>query len=187
MTDDSHLDGVMSALGFRMMALSFRICDAFRPLPHDLGTAGIREGMVIVDYGCGPGRYLCQASVLAGSSGTIYAVDIHPTAIETIEAIIKKEHLTNVRPVLVKGYASGLPGGCADLVYALDMFHNISDPVAFLTEIHRIIKPEGTLIVDSGHQKIEDAQGKILESGLWEIIEEKPEWFICHPQSRKES
>ena len=168
------------------MAFSFRIRDALFPLPQDLSMAGISEGMTIVDYGCGPGRYLRQVSELTGSSGIIYAVDIHPTAIKTVEKAIKKEHLTNVRAVLVEGYSSGLPDGCADLVYAFDMFHNISDTVAFFTELHRIIKPEGILLIDSGHQKADEARGKILDSGLWKIEEERTEYFVCRSLSTKE-
>ena len=67
------------------MALSFRIHDALFPLPQDLSKAGISEGMVVVDYGCGPGRYVRKASQLTGFSGMVYAVDIHPTAIEMVE------------------------------------------------------------------------------------------------------
>ncbi|UUX91973.1 class I SAM-dependent methyltransferase [Methanoplanus endosymbiosus] len=67
------------------------------------------------------------------------------------------------------------------LIYALDMFHAVDDPKAFLTELHRVVKPDGVLIIDSGHQPVEDAKEKIVSSGLWEITEERDIFMRCSP------
>ncbi|QYZ79317.1 class I SAM-dependent methyltransferase [Methanofollis formosanus] len=172
----------MADISFRIMAILFKIRDWFRPPDRLLDLIGIREGMVVVDYGCGPGRYISGASRRVGGAGRLYAVDIHELAVEAVKRLVKEERLTNVFPILARGYDSGLPDGTADLVYALDMFHMIRDPATFLGELRRITKPDGVLVIDDGHQPRKTTQKKIRASGLWEIKEENEAYLRCHPK-----
>lgn len=168
-------------LCFRLMSLSFHVRDRIRPPERLLAKIGIRKGMTVVDYGCGPGSYIKVASGLVGANGTVYAVDIHELAVESVSRRTRKEGLTNVIPVLAKGYTSGLPDAAADLVYALDMFHMIDEPGAFLAELRRIAKPDGVLVIDDGHQPREKTRRAVRESGIWTIEEETPEFLRCRP------
>lgn len=171
----------MSGIGFRLMTLMFRIRDYISPPKDLLDNIGIEEGMVVVDYGCGPGSYIKDSSEMAGEKGLVYAADIHELAIESVKKIIKKNGLNNVVPVKVNGYQSPIGDDTADLIYALDMFHAIADPDVFLTELHRILKTGGCLVIDDGHQPREDTKKKILHSGLWEIKEERDIFLRCSP------
>ena len=83
----------------------------------------LKEGMVVVDYGCGPGRYTVPISKLIGPTGKVFAVDIHELAIEAVKKKIGKLGLKNVVPILAQGYDSTLPNRLADVVCAIDMFH----------------------------------------------------------------
>ncbi len=168
-------------LYFRLMSLTIRIRDRIRPPERLLTGIGIREGMTVVDYGCGPGSYIRKASGLVGATGTVYAVDVHELAIESVSRRVKDEGLVNVVPVLATGYASGLPDAAADLVYAFDMFHMVDDPKAFLAELRRVTKPDGTLILDDGHQPREKTRRALRASGLWTIEEETGEYLRCRP------
>jgi ubiquinone/menaquinone biosynthesis C-methylase UbiE len=159
----------------------FTVRDLFRPPKPVLESFGIGEGMTVVDYGCGPGSFVRAASDLAGPSGTVFAVDIHPLAIRTVERITEKDGRTNIHPVLAHGYDSGLQSGTADLVYALDMFHSIPDPSAFLGELRRITRPAGMLVIDDGHQPRRSTRLKIIESGSWTIEEETKAYLRCRP------
>jgi ubiquinone/menaquinone biosynthesis C-methylase UbiE len=134
-----------------------------------------------VDYGCGPGAFIKSASDKIGEKGTLYAVDIQELAIISVEKIIAKHKLKNVIPMLSDGKNSGIPGGTADLIYALDMFHMVGDPSGFLRELKRIAKQNSTLIIEDGHQSRQLAREKILQSGCWEIIEEQRRFLSCKP------
>lgn len=175
----------MPGICFRMMAAMFTVRDRLRPPARMLDKMGIGEGMCVVDYGCGPGGYLGRASELAGGRGRVYAVDIHELAVEAVKKRIEKEGLENVTPVLAKGYDSGLPGGVADLVYALDMFFMVDDPAAFLAELRRIAKPGGVLIIDDGHQPRERSRSLIRASNCWVIEEERAEFLRCRPAGER--
>lgn len=91
----------MSDSAFRIMKFSFfNIRDRLFPPGRLLERFGIKPGMTVVDYGCGPGSHAKAASGLVGESGHVYAVDIHPLAITSLSALIKKDGLTNVSAVL---------------------------------------------------------------------------------------
>ncbi|KPL13053.1 methyltransferase type 11, partial [candidate division WOR_3 bacterium SM1_77] len=49
-------------------------------------------------------------------------------------------------------------------------------------ELHRMIKRDGTLILDDGHQKRDLTKRQIDESRLWKIIEEKKDHLKCSPK-----
>lgn len=180
MKETGRRDEKMSNMGFRTMEWMFRIRDAVRPPGRLISEIGIREGMVVVDYGCGPGSNIRTAADLVGPAGRVIGVDIHELAVGMVTEMAKRKSLANVSATLAHGYDSGLPDATADLTYALDMFHMIRDPVAFLAELHRITRPGGVLVIDDGHQAREVTLGKIQQAGCWTIDEETDACLRCH-------
>jgi len=173
----------MSDISFRMMNTLFNLLDFVHPyIDQRMCSFGIREGITLVDYGCGPGRYTLRFSKLVGPSGKVFAVDIHPLAIEMVKAKIQKYRMGNVVPILADGYNSGLPNQIADVVCAIDMFFGVKEPVLFLGELKRITKSDGLLILDDGHQSRRVTKVKLQASGYWSIIEETPDHLKCKPQ-----
>jgi ubiquinone/menaquinone biosynthesis C-methylase UbiE len=171
----------MPDLAFRMMALIFKIRDIFIHKDKILDEFGIRQGQSVVDYGCGPGSYIRKASELVGTAGKVYAVDIHELAIEAVKKLIGKENLRNVTALVVSNGRCPLEDNIIDLIYALDMFHMVANPGAFLKELNRISKPDGILYIDNGHQKRAEARMKINASEAWKIIEENHRYMKCQP------
>ena len=172
----------MSNLGFRLMSLTFDLIDLVHPyIDRRVTTFGICEGMTVVDYGCGPGRYTTRFSRLVGDRGKVYAVDIHELAIEAVKDKIARLGLRNVQPMLAQGYDCGLPDHVAEVVCALDMFFGIKQPTEFLAELKRITRPDGVLVIDDGHQPRQVTKEKILASGLWTIAEETSDHLKCKP------
>ena len=172
----------MSDASFKVMSFLFHVADLLYPtIDRRVRTFGIREGMVIVDYGCGPGRYTMRFSTLVGESGKVYAVDIHEMAIEAVKSKINKYRFTNVVPVLARGYDSTLPDHMADVVCAIDMFFGVKSPAEFLKELRRITKAGGMLVIDDGHQTRETTKRRILASRLWNIRGETRDHLTCEP------
>ena len=172
----------MSNTGFRLMSLTFDLIDLVHPyIDRRVTTFGIREGMTVVDYGCGPGRYTTRFARLMGERGKVYAVDIHELAIKAVKAKSARLGLRNVVPVLAHGYVSALPDHVTDVVCALDMFFGIKQPTEFLAELKRITRPDGVLVIDDGHQPRQMTKDKILASGVWTIRAETPDHLTCRP------
>ena len=171
----------MPDFAFRMMKIFFVIYYFFKPAGKYLGTFGIKPGNIVVDYGCGTGACIKDASSLVGEKGFVYAVDIHEMAITSVEKLIRKHNLTNVNTVLTDGSRSAIPDATADLVYALDMFHMVKDTDSFLKELNRITRKDGVLIIEDGHQPRAASKENILKSGSWIIIGEEKRFLKCTP------
>ena len=180
-TSASYKTDRMPASSFKIMAWLFRVFDLFRNAESRIEGIGIKPGYVVVDWGCGPGRYIRKASELTGENGLVYAVDVHELAINAVSKIIDKYTLRNITPVLTDGRTVDIDDDAADLVYALDMFHMVNDPNEFLREVNRITKKNGVLIIEDGHQSRAKAKQKILLSGDWTILEENKQYLKCRP------
>jgi len=177
----------VSKLAFRTMMVFFYILDFLYPyIKKRVKKFGIEEGMTVVDYGCGLGSYTTEMAELVGRKGTVYAIDMNRLAIEAVERKMAKCNLRNVRlilePMWMSGYDSTLPNGLADIVCALGKFSTIRQPTAFLGELRRIIKNDGTLIIDDNHQPRDVTKKKILDSELWDIVEETSDHLKCKPR-----
>ena len=62
---------------------------------------------------------------------------------------------------------------------------HIKDARGFLKELHRLLKPSGTLFIESGHQRLDNAKQKIVKSDCWVIIKEERNMFMCTPKERE--
>ena len=175
----------MSDFSFKVMTVLYKIVDFIIPyINRRIKKFGIKQGMTIVDYGCGPGRYSTIFSKLVGNEGLVYAIDIHEIAIAAVENKIKKKNITNIKTFQITGYDDGkydtkLSDNTADIVCAIDMFFMIKKPNEFLSEIKRILRKSGTLIIDYGPQSRKKIKRKIQESDLFNIIEETRDHLKC--------
>lgn len=168
-------------IAFRGMSFLFLIWGIFASPGKKLRKFGIKPGDTVVDFGCGPGNYIKEASLLTGSEGTIYAADVHELAIKAVNKKIDKYNLKNVKTVLVKDYQCEIGSHTADVIYALDMFHMVKYPDLLLRELRRMLKKNGKLIIEDGHQPRELSRKKIHETKLWNINEETKGWLVCMP------
>jgi len=170
----------LSRFSYHVMVAVYAVMDSFDPgYARELDTFGIAPGSTVVDYGCGPGRYLAKASALAGPSGRVYAADISEVALRYAAARIARLSPANVTLLQIRDGRSGIPDRCADIAYALDMFHAVRDPTAFLAEIRRFTKPGGTLILEDGHQARTLTRKKVWDAGGWTIEAETRRHLRC--------
>lgn len=179
-------------IAFRAMTLTMNLVDLLgKRSRKNFETLGLKPGQTVIDYGCGPARYIKFASDAVGKSGNVIAVDVHPLAIEKVKEKIERYKLTNVETILAEKYETLLNSDIADVVYALDMFHMIEQPNEFLKELNRLVKRDGTIIIEDGHQPRSETIQKIEKSGILEIFQETSSHIKCRKkcelQTRKRS
>jgi ubiquinone/menaquinone biosynthesis C-methylase UbiE len=134
-----------------------------------LKEVGIKPGFSVLDYGCGPGGYITAAAQLVTESGKVYALDIQPLAIRRVQNIAKEQKIANVETIL-SDCATGLPDESIDVVLLYDIFHGLSQPDEVLTELHRVLKPDGILSFNDHHIKEEkEVISKITGKGLFRL------------------
>jgi cyclopropane fatty-acyl-phospholipid synthase-like methyltransferase len=102
---------------------------------------GIQPGRNVADIGAGSGWFTVRAARRLANSGTVYAVDINPEAIQYIEQRAKKEQLQNVKTILSKPEDPQLPATNVDAVLLLKTYHEIANPVALLSKLRLSLKP----------------------------------------------
>lgn len=159
----------MPDFAYRVYMWFCRVTDLVHTARRRFQEIPVKEGMTVVDYGCRPGRYAVPAAEAVGPEGKVFAVDVHPLAVEATEKKARRESLTNLETVLVDGYDTGIESSSADLVMLLDALHMVGDRDAVLREVHRILKKDGVLFMDPGHMKLETAKEIVEGTGLFAV------------------
>jgi ubiquinone/menaquinone biosynthesis C-methylase UbiE len=110
-----------------------------------LKAAGLQPGQKALEVGCGPGYFTIPASKIVAKEGLVYAVDIHPLAIERIKQKIEREGVKNVMLLAANASDTGLPDGSIDLAFLFGLRYISGGLASLLSELHRVLKPGGTL------------------------------------------
>ncbi|AXC14580.1 hypothetical protein ACPOL_5330 [Acidisarcina polymorpha] len=102
---------------------------------------GIRHGSTVADLGAGSGWFTVRAAARVGRSGTVYAEDINPAAIQYIDQRLQKEKINNVRTVLGTPDDPKLPTNSIDALLMLKVYHEIAHPEVLLARLTPSLKP----------------------------------------------
>ncbi len=109
-------------------------------IQHVMDLLGIKQGSGVADIGAGSGWFTVRASARVGPTGTVYAEDINPQAIQYVDQRIQKEKLTNVRTVLGTPDDPKLPSQSIDAVLMLKVYHEIAHPLVLLGNLRPALK-----------------------------------------------
>jgi ubiquinone/menaquinone biosynthesis C-methylase UbiE len=162
------MDEPMSNFDFQFMSVGYKFRDLFRPRYNILKEVGIKPGFHVLDYGCGPGSYIVPLAELVGESGKVYALDIHPLAIQKVKDVASKKRLANVKTIL-SDCRTGLPDNTLDAVLLYDAFHHLNDRDRILQELHRVLKPDGILSFSDHHMKENEIVSGVTNNGLFSL------------------
>lgn len=139
---------------------------------------GIVPGKAVADIGAGSGWFTVRAARRVGPGGVVFAEDINPKAIATIDERAKREKLTNVHTVLGTPDDVKLPPTSVDAVLLLKVYHEIAHPAIVMRELRADLKPGGRL-------GIIDRNGNGADHGLDRAVVErelKADGFILKEQ-----
>jgi len=169
-------DKPMPNWSFRGMAWLLRFTERFRKPADRLARIGLKRGQTVLEYGCGAGSFTIPAARLVGDEGLVYAVDIHPLAIETVEKRAEQAGLSNVRTIRTDR-DTGLPDESVDVVLLYDTLHLVADKQALLAELHRVLKPGGFLSADHQHTDRNEFVAAVTTSELFALQAQHSEVF----------
>ena len=154
---------------FRMMVNVMSVVKNIRNIRKEIIRSKVKEGSHVLDYGCGPGFSTIPAAKIVGSQGVIYALDIHPFAIEIIEKKMKKHGLTNVKPILT-GNGTGLPDESIDVVLLFNVIFMIEDQEKLIDELYRVLKIGGIISVVNNGLGSKFKNRQVAEESLTELF-----------------
>lgn len=112
-----------------------------------MDLAKIGAGTSVADIGAGEGYYTVRLSERVGPRGRVLAQDIDPGAIQRLGQRVERERLDNVSIKLGAAEDPRLPERSFDRVFMVHMYHEVTEPYAFLWNLRPSLKPGGQVVV----------------------------------------
>lgn len=132
-----------------------------------LEAAGICPGHVVVDVYCGHhGPCTFEAARCVGSSGRVVAVDVRPSAVDSIRArktLGAYSHVEACHAHPEKYEGIPLPHGSADAVLLVGGLSSARDRLGVVREAVRLLNSRGCLIVADWHPLHGHEHGPVRE------------------------
>lgn len=109
--------------------------------------ADVRDGMTVADIGAGEGYYTLRLAPRVGHRGRVLAEDIDGAALTRLGDRVQRERLDNVSIEQGEDADAHLPEASFDRIFMVHMFHEVSEPYAFLWHMRPALRPHGRIIV----------------------------------------
>jgi len=113
--------------------------------------------MHVADFGCGKtGHIVFPASVVVGSQGIVYAVDILKDVLVSIQKRANLEALVNIHTIwsnLEYVGKTAIPSDSLDLVFIVNTLSQAENRHGILEEAKRLLKSKGRIVVVDWHKK----------------------------------
>jgi ubiquinone/menaquinone biosynthesis C-methylase UbiE len=132
------------------LAKAKKLDNFYRKLIHNpkriLGNY-IKEGMTVLDFGCGPGMFAMELAKMVGKNGKVNAVDLQQGMLDILQSKIKGTELEK-RIVLHKCEKDTISvKENIDFALAFFVAHEVPDQKHFFEEVYSILNPSGKLIM----------------------------------------
>ncbi len=128
-------------------ALPDAVATSFCGVGNPFSLGSVNEGESVLDIGCGAGVDTIIAAMMTGPSGKVVGID---QVSEMIERATENLSLTDFKNVILKeGSAENLPflDQEFDVVISNGVFNLVTDKAKGLSEVYRVLKPEGRLMI----------------------------------------
>ncbi len=111
-----------------------------------LEEIGVKPGMRVADVGAGDGYFTLRLAEAVGASGEVFASDIDANALHVLEERRDSAEAQNIH--IIRGTEDDplLPDSSIDLVLIVNTIHLVENPIAFLENVRRSVKPRGPVV-----------------------------------------
>ena len=121
----------------------------------------VREGMTVLEPGCGMGYFTLPLARMVGPQGRVVAVEIQSRMLAVLERRAQRAHLLDRLDLrLSRGPGLGVEDltGRVDFAAALHMVHEVPDPERFFREVWDCLKPGGKLLFIEPSHRVSQGQ-----------------------------
>lgn len=112
-----------------------------------MDLAEVSVGMTVADIGAGEGYYTVRLAERVGEDGRVLAQDIDRNALDRLGERVERERIDNVSIKLGREDDPQLPPDSFDRVFLVHMYHEVSEPYAFLWRLWPALAEGGQVIV----------------------------------------
>lgn len=106
--------------------------------------------MHVVDLGMGSGHFVMAASELVTATGTVYAVDVNPTALSHLNARLTVEGRSNIVPVwgdIEEVEKLGIDSETCDVAILAGVVYQLKHPKRGFKTAHELLRSGGVLLI----------------------------------------
>lgn len=108
-----------------------------------IDALAIERGQTIADLGAGSGYYSFRIAPLVGEQGKVLAIDVEPRMLRIIAERAKRGRVANLFTVLSTASDPNLPANSVDLLFMVDVYHELEFPLEMLLKVREALKPGG--------------------------------------------
>jgi ubiquinone/menaquinone biosynthesis C-methylase UbiE len=112
-----------------------------------MDLANIRAGMTVADIGAGEGYYTVRLAERVGADGRVLAQDISREALDRLGRRVERERLENISIKFGDADNPQLPADSFDRIFMVHMYHEVTEPYAFLWNMWPALNAGGQIIV----------------------------------------
>jgi ubiquinone/menaquinone biosynthesis C-methylase UbiE len=133
--------------------LGYWLLNPLRRLREDPGAMlgpWVREGMTVLEPGCGMGFFTLEIARRVGAAGRVVAVDVQERMLRRLRARALRAGVADrvdARLATEAGLGLADLAGTVDLTVAIHVVHEVPDAAPFFTEIHAVSRPRAALVV----------------------------------------
>lgn len=112
-----------------------------------MDQAAIMPGMTVADIGAGEGYYTVRLAARVGDEGRVLAQDIDDAVLRRLGSRVERDRLDNVSVARGGFDDPGLPPNSFDRIFMVHMYHEITEPYAFIWRMRPALREGGQVIV----------------------------------------
>lgn len=109
--------------------------------------ARLAKGMSVADIGAGEGYYTVRLAEEVGDKGRVLAQDIDAEALTRLGNRVSRERLDNVSIKPGEITDPKLPANSFDRIFMVHMYHEVTEPYAFIWHMRPALRKDGEVIV----------------------------------------
>ena len=127
-----------------------------------MDVVGVKPGMIIGEVGAGTGYFTFKLAKRVGAEGRVYANDISRSSLKSLKNRCESDGVTNIETIVGEVENPLLPDEL-DMVFIVNAFHDLANPVALLNNLADSLKPNApVVIVDRDPAKLDYSTSHFL-------------------------
>lgn len=142
----------------------------------------LRAGQTALEFVCGGARVTDLLSRQVAEQGRVYAVAGEARIARRLKRRASRGDMRNVIPLLLRELRLPLNTRSVDLIVVADFYNWVEDRRAFFRELHRVIKPNGRLLLVRAGQAPDALHEEIARIRCWQIAGISNGVYSCTPR-----
>jgi len=115
--------------------------------PQKILSPYVKEGMKVLDVGCGPGFFSVELAKMVGAHGKVYAVDLQEGMLQKLQNKIQGTSLEKVIQLIKCEKDKIVIPEKVDFILAFYMVHEVPDKDRLLVTLKNFLNENGELLI----------------------------------------